>query len=88
MEKLNKGDILYWARIIPETGIYEVNELKVRTIEDTYFVGTEHRTKQAFLFAYFAIDNIIFADRNKALKMAQDAEKNKKTFDEIEYEEY
>ena len=45
--EIKKGDILYVARIIPSCGIYEIIELKIRTVEDTYFVGTDKYTKQA-----------------------------------------
>ena len=86
---LEKGDVLYWARIIPETGIFDVNELKLRTVEEDYFVGTDNRTQQAFLFSYSALDNIVFSDRNLAISQVKEAELlKKKTFDEIEYEEY
>lgn len=88
MKLLNKGDILYWARIIPHTGIYEVNELKIRTIEDTYVVGVDKRNKQAYLFGYDSFDDVLFEDRTIALHKVQEAEKNKNEFEEIEYEEY
>lgn len=84
---INKGDVLYWSRIVPETGIYEVNELKIRTIEDKYFVGVDKKSRQAFLFSHSALDNIIFSDREDALRQVIDAEKNKKDFTEIYYEE-
>ena len=37
MVQLKKKDRLFYARIIPRTRIYEVCELIIRTIEDTYF---------------------------------------------------
>lgn len=55
MTNLKKKDILYYARVIPYTGIYEVCELSVRTVEDTYFVGTDKHDKHAYLFSYNAI---------------------------------
>ena len=67
----NKNDVLFYARILPASGIYDVLELKIRTVESNWFVGIEKRDKQAFLFADTAIDKIIFADRNKALKVVQ-----------------
>ena len=46
MKVLNKGDILYFSRIIPKTGIYDVCELYIRTVEETYFVGIDKKDKQ------------------------------------------
>jgi hypothetical protein len=46
---IKKRDILYYARIVPSTNIYEVIELIVRTVEDSYFVGIDKRDKHAFL---------------------------------------
>ena len=58
------------------------------SVYETYFVGLEKFTKQAFLFNYSDIDKIIFHDRNKALKIVKEAEKNKdKIFTEIYYED-
>jgi hypothetical protein len=90
MSDLKKKDIVYYARIMPSSGIYDVLELKVRTVEEDWFVGIEKRDKQAFLFADTDIDKIIFVDRNKALNLVKTAEANKKETinDEIFYEEY
>lgn len=38
---LHKGDYVYFARIIPKQGIYDVLDLKIRTVEDTYFVAQD-----------------------------------------------
>lgn len=81
---MKKGDIYYYARIIPSAGIYDLLEIKIRSVYDTYFVGIERRDKQAFLFNYSDIDKILFEDRKIALKVVKKAEKNKK---EIYYEE-
>ena len=90
MSDLKKKDIVYYARIMPSSGIYDVLELKVRTVEEDWFVGIEKRDKQAFLFADTDINKIIFVDRNKALNLVKTAEANKKETinDEIFYEEY
>lgn len=86
---MNKGDILYWARIIPNVGIYDVIDLKIRTVEDTWFVGIDNRDKQAYLFNNLSIDKTVFVNREDALYKVIDAEENKpkKKF-ETEYEEY
>ena len=74
---MKKQDILYYARIVPRTGIYEVCELLIRTIEETYFVGIDKRDKHAYLFLYSDINNTVFKNRKEALKKVKDAEKNK-----------
>ena len=85
---MKKGDIVYYARVIPNI-LYEVCELKIRTVEDTYFVGIENRSKHAFSFNNNELDKIVFYDRKIALQIVKDAEKNKtKNYSENSYEEY
>lgn len=87
--QLKKKDIVYYARILPKSRIYDVLELTVRTVKDTWFVGIEKRNKQAFLFTYNDIDNIIFFNRKDALDKVLNAEKEApETSDETMYEEY
>ena len=73
---MQKGDIVYYARLIPNI-LYEICELKIRTVTETYFVGTEKETKHAFLFSLKAIDKDVFYNRNDALNKVKDAEKTK-----------
>lgn len=42
---MKKGDIVYYTRIIPSVGIYDLLELKIRTVADEYFAGMEKRDK-------------------------------------------
>lgn len=90
MKVLNKGDRLYFSRIIPKVGIYDVCELNIRTVEEDYFVGIDKKDKQAHIFGYDRIDVDVFEDRKSALNKVLDAEKNKKNTvsDEIYYEQY
>lgn len=90
MKVLNKGDILYFSRIIPKTGIYDVYELYIRTVEETYFVGIDKKDKQAHIFGYDRINEDIFDNRKDALNKVQRAEKNKKYSEpqEVYYEQY
>ena len=48
-QQLHKNDILYYARIMPTLGLYDVYDLKIRTIdeENRWFCGMEKRTKIA-----------------------------------------
>ena len=41
MVQLKRNDVLYYARIIPSTRIYEVCEVIVRTVRDTWFVTVD-----------------------------------------------
>lgn len=85
---MKKGDIYYYAHIIPTVGIYDLLEVKIRSVYDTYFVGLEKFSKQVFLFNYSDINKTLFEDRKIALKVVKEAEKNKKNIPtEIYYEE-
>lgn len=86
-EQTIKDKTLWYARIFPITGTYEVVELHIRTAEDTYFVGIDPKSKQSFLFPYKALDREVFEDRNEALKLVKEAEKSGKKDFEIYYEE-
>ena len=86
---LEKGQVVYYARIIENVGIYDVLELKIRTVADTYFVGTEKRSKHAYLLSNSYLNETVFTDRGKALKVVKEAEKNKKEISkEVYYEEF
>lgn len=90
MADLKKKDIVYYARIVPNTSIYDLCELKIRTVEDSYFVGVDKSDKHAYLLNYDSIGKTVFKDRKTALKVAQEAEKNKTKIvsNEYYYEEY
>ena len=89
MNEIHKiGDIVYYARIMPTLGIYDVCELKIRTVTDTYFVGTDKRDKRAYLFSYNAVEECIFLNRKDAVGKAIAAEEsNPKVSKETYYEE-
>ena len=56
--QLTKGDIIYYSRIMPNLGIFDVYELKIRTVADTYFVGTDKRDKKHFFFHIVQLENM------------------------------
>ena len=87
--ELKKGYIVYYARIMPNLGIFDVYELKIRTIADTYFVSTDKRDKKAFLLPYSALGEYIFVSRKAAVDKAIVAEENApRVSKETYYEEY
>lgn len=71
---MNKGDKLYYARILPPVDVYEVEEVKVRTVENTWFTVTDERSKQAYLFSKNALGNTVFENRIDALMKVKEAE--------------
>ena len=80
---------MYYARISHNLGMYELCELKVRSVYDTYFVALENRTKIAFLFGYNLIGDVVFFSRKEALEKVREAEKDKREISsETYYEEY
>ena len=87
MQQLTKGQVVYYARIMPTVGLYEVEELKIRTVTDEYFVGIEKNTKHAYLFGYSTINKYVFKDRKLALNLVKEAEKNRKEISEETYYE-
>ena len=88
-KEIKKSDVIYYARVMPTVGLYEIVEIKVRTVTEDYIVGIDKNTKHAFMFYFDDINRTIFFDRNEALKVVKAAEKNgKKVSDEKYYEEY
>ena len=86
---INIGDTLYYARVMPKLGIFDVYDLKVRTIAGTYFVAIDKRDKKSYLFNFTDINKTVFANREEALNKTKEAEKNKpKVSTETYYEEY
>lgn len=69
MIDLKKKDIVYYTKIMPSVGIYALCELKIRTVEDDYFVGIDKHDKHDYLFICNSIDKTVFKDRNIALIM-------------------
>ena len=80
MDDFEKGTIVYYAQILPTGDVYEVLTLKLRTVdkEARWFVGTDVKTKAAFLFNECDIGIAIFIDRKEALEKVKNAKKNRK----------
>lgn len=66
---LRKGDIVFYARCIPENGLYEVCELKIRTVnqKEGWIVGVDKRDKRAYLLTKNEISKRVFEERKDAL---------------------
>ena len=85
---MKRKDIVYYARIQPTLGVYEVLELIVRTVENGWFTGMDKRDKRVYLFADKCLNKTVFANRKEALSIVKEAEKHKrKVIFETYYEE-
>ena len=81
--ELTKGQKVYYARVFESVGVFELIDLKIRTVADTWFSGTEQRTKQAYIFNMNDINKIVFLERNEALELVIEAQETyKKTHKE------
>ena len=69
---LHKGSVVYYARLIPKNHVYEVCELKIRTIEETWFVGVDKRDKHAYLLNTADINQTVFEKRQDALSLVKE----------------
>lgn len=69
---MDKGDTIYYARSVPSCNIYDVCELTVRTVAETYFAGFDSASKQAFIFNYG--DDRVYQHRVDALNRVKEDE--------------
>ena len=77
MLDLKKKDTVYYVRVIPSAGIYDLCELSVRTIEEDYFVGVEKQhDRHAFLLHNDRFGKTVFKDRKTALKALKEYKKS------------
>lgn len=85
---MKRLDTVYYARILDQVATYEICELRIRTIEDDYFVGIDKRDKHAYLFSNDELNKKVFYNRSDALRIVKEAEKNKRVIsNETYYEE-
>ncbi len=85
---MKRLDTVYYARILDHVATYEICELRIRTIEDDYFVGIDKRDKHAYLFSNDELNKKVFYNRSDALRIVKEAEKNKRVIsNETYYEE-
>ena len=85
---IKKGTVVYYAQCLEQVGVFEVLELTLRTVEDTWCVGVETKEKQAHLFYKKDIDKHIFFNRHDALMTVKEAEFNcKRKFTEEKLED-
>lgn len=66
-EELERGDIVYYARIMPQLGYYEVHTLVIITHLEEYCTGTESESKQTFIFNPKNACMYLFKERDDAV---------------------
>lgn len=89
MKTIEKGSIVYYTRVFPNIGTYDLCELRVRTVMDNWFCGVDKKVKRAYLIGFNEIGENIFENRKIALKKIHNAEKKyPHVSEETYYEEY
>ena len=78
-EKCQRKDKLYYARIIPKFGYYEIHDVVMVSKYDNHCSVCETKTKQSFMFNVKGngICNL-FVDREEALNYLKDEKKKNK----------
>jgi len=73
---LKIGQMVYWTRVHPSLGIYDLYDLRIRCVDTDWISAVDNKTKQAYLFPNSDIGRTVFEDRKQALKYVKDAKKN------------
>lgn len=78
-EKIQKGDPLYFARIMPRFGYYEIHEVVMVTKYDDHCTVCELKTKQSFMFNQKDIYERLYLDKGDALEYLEEQQEKNKT---------
>lgn len=65
--ELQEGQIVFFARMLPNHEYYKVLDLKIVSIHEKYCTGTDLKTKQTFAFDKKLAEQVLFLNRNEAL---------------------
>lgn len=71
-DEIEKGDPLFYARVMPELGYYEIHNVTLVTKQDDYCTVTEGKTKQMFLFIKKDIYSRLYLKRAEALEFLKE----------------
>lgn len=77
-EKLKRGDIVHYVRVLYSAGCYDLLELKVVNVYSEYCSATESKSKQTFIFSRSRAEELLYLDRKKALYDLKELEKKGK----------
>lgn len=87
--RITKETTIYYARIMPTIGIYDLLEAKIRTVDETWFVAIDIKARHAYMFNDSDVGRVVFFTREEALAVVKAAESNKQNVsNETYYEEY
>lgn len=64
---MDVGSKCFYCIVVPSCGIYECEELTIRTTKATYYVGVNTKTKQALVFTPDMIGTYVFNTRYEAI---------------------
>lgn len=82
-----KGEKVYYARVLIPVDVFDLCDLRVRTVGENWFSACEEKTHQAFIFNNKDLGTRVFKDRKEALKVVKDGQKNRiKVSKEVDYE--
>ena len=76
--KAKRRDRVYYARMMPSLGYYEIHELHMVSIYDDYCSASDVKTKQAFILSTKEALELLYIDRADALKYLKKKEKENK----------
>ena len=74
-ESFKRGQTVYLVYTDSTSGANEILQIKLRTVFPTYMIGCVNKTKQAVFIGSDRID-VIFHDRDLALKKAKETKNN------------
>lgn len=84
-EEINIPEVLYFTRILPPFGYYEIHEIKInyryddpKDPKENFVSGSDKDTKQRFTFGKKSAEEKLFRDRDKAVKYLKQKEKENK----------
>ena len=70
-------DVVYFTRIMPTLGIFEVCEITIRYVDDRWGTGVDKRDKRVHPFTINDYNKRFFINRKDALNAVKEAEKHK-----------
>ncbi len=65
-DELEKGDIVFFARILPRNKYYKVINLRIVSIHEKYCTGTDLKTKQTYVFDKELAEEALFHNKRDA----------------------
>ena len=77
-EDIQKGDSLYFARMLPSFNYYEIHNVVLVTKQSDYCTVCETKTKQSFIFNLKNMYEQLYVDKDEALEYLKGMKKKNK----------